>query len=182
LLSKPAFAGFKQDTFYFSGLACSPNSRFIYASCYSKLWQFDTWASDISVSRILIGELTTPPDITQKTRFNQAILAPDGILYIAGTNTHNHLHVINRPNCLGLECDLQQYAIELAAMNKYTIPRIPHYKHWNENDTRETVAVKTPIDNMNRFVKIFPNPTLGQIFWTDQGQNIVRIKVFSPLG
>lgn len=182
LLSQPVFAGFEQDTFYFSGLAYSPNSRFIYASCYSKLWQFDTWANDISASRILIGELTTPPDITQKTRFNQARLAPDGKIYIAGTNTHNHLHVINHPNCLGLECDLQQYAIELTAKNIYTMPNMPHYKYWNENDTCTTVSVTTPKSDKRAMVKIYPNPTSGQISWTGPEEKAVTIRVFNLLG
>ena len=182
MFSNPVNIGFGQDTFYFNGAAFSPNSRFIYASCYTKIWQFDTWASDISASRILIGELNTPPNILEKTSFNQARLAPDGKIYIAGTNSHNHLHIINRPNCYGSECDLQQYAIELAARNKYTMPNMPHYKHWNESDTCETVSTKTPFINYERSVRLYPNPTNTRINVSCFGGNPQLISVFSSVG
>ncbi len=182
LFFNPKYAGFEQDTFYFSGSAFSPNSRFIYASCYTKVWQFDTWASDISSSRILIGELNTPPNITVTTTFNQARLAPDGKIYIAGTNSHNHLHIINRPNCYGPECDLQQYALELAARNKYTMPNMPHYKHWNESDTCETVRTKTPLHDYDHAVHLYPNPTNTRINVSWSGGNPQFMSVFSSVG
>lgn len=158
LFSDPLYIGFGQDTFYFNGAAFSSNSRFIFASCYNKIWQFDTWASDISNSRLLIGELNTPPGIQEKTRFNQARLAPDGKIYISGRISNRHLHVINKPNCYGLECDLQQYAIELAARNSNTMPNMPHYKQWNESDTCETVSSINSIPYSQRSIRIYPNP------------------------
>lgn len=158
LFSNPIHIDFGQDTFYYSGGAFSPNSRFIYACTYNNLWQFDTWASDISASRTLIGELNTPPNILEKTRFNQARLAPDGKIYIAGAGPHKHLHVINRPNCHGLECGLQQYAIELAARNSYTMPNMPHFRQWNESDTCESVSVKTIHKPQRSAIVLYPNP------------------------
>lgn len=158
LLSHPIKIDFGLDTFYFNGVAFSSNSRFIYAPCYTKLWQFDTWASDISASRILIGELKTPPNIPEKTRFNQARLAPDGKIYIAGRVSNKHLHVINRPNCYGLECDLQQYAIELAARNANTMPNMPHFKQWSESDTCKQVGSKEPTRLPEHPIKLYPNP------------------------
>jgi len=177
----PKTIGFGQDTFYEGGVAFSPNSRFLYAAAFNKLWQFDTWASDISASRILIGELNTPPNIPEKTRFNQARLAPDGKIYIAGTGPHKHLHVINRPNCYGLECGLEQYAIELAARNSYTMPNMPDYKHWNENDTCETVSTKTLIFNMPSSIRFYPNPT-GQYLMTEGLEVGDKIEFFDISG
>lgn len=158
LFSNPLNIDFGQDTFYFSGAAFSPNSRFVYTTCYNKIWQFDTWASNISSSRILVAELNTPANIVNKTYFIQSRLAPDGKIYIAGRLSNKHLHVINRPNCLGLECDLQQYAIELAAPNSNTMPNMPHYKQWSENDTCETVSLTNAIQRDRRMIRIFPNP------------------------
>ncbi len=158
LLSQPVFNDFGQDTFYYSGLAFSPNSRFIYTSAYNKLWQFDTWAIDISASRILIEELSTPPSIQVKTQFNQARLAPNGKVYIGGTGEFKHLHVINRPNCYGLECGLEQYALELAGRSHYTMPNMPNYNHWSENDTCETVSTKTIFGNIPSAIRFYPNP------------------------
>jgi hypothetical protein len=158
LLSNPIVIDFGLDTFITNGLAFSPNSRFIYAPCFDKLWQFDMLASDISNSRVLIGELNTPQNIPEKTRFNQARLAPDGKVYIAGRFSNKHLHLINRPNCHGLECDLQQYAIELAAPNSNTMPNMPHYKHWSESDTCVTVSATAPDPLIQGLIKLYPNP------------------------
>jgi hypothetical protein len=183
MFSNPTPVDFGQDTFYFNGAAFSPNSRFIYAPAFNKLWQFDSWASDISASRILIGELNTPPDIQEKTRFNQARLAPDGKIYIAGTFPHRYLHVINRPNCYGLECGLQQYAIELEAPNAFTMPNMPHYKQWSEGDTCETVSIKTVIGDNKLTLHFYPNPTTGVVQWSGLPESEqVAVRVFDALG
>jgi hypothetical protein len=188
MFSNPININSGQDTFYFNGAAFSPNSRFIYAPCYNKLWQFDTWASDISASRILIDNLTTPANISQRTHFIQARLAPDGKIYIAGRGSNKHLHVINRPNCYGLECDLQQYAIELSASNANTMPNMPHYKQWSESDTCETVGTALPPPNEGS-IAFYPNPAQGylagagleigdEIAWIDLSGRTVKTMIW----
>jgi hypothetical protein len=171
-----------QDTFYSNGVAFSSNSRVLYAPCYNKLWQFDTWASDISSSRVLIAELNTPSDIPEKTRFNQARLAPDGKIYIAGTGPHKHLHVINRPNCLGIACDLQQYAIPLAARNSYTMPNMPHYKSWNQADSCESVATIEPSIREERAIQLHPNPAHESLTVNVPKSSQGNLQVFSAFG
>lgn len=188
-LSNPLNIAPDPDTFYFSGAAFSSNSRFIYTPCYNKLWQFDTQATDISGSRILIGELNTPSNIPEKTRFNQARLAPDGKIYIAGTVSNKHLHVINRPNCFGLECDLQQYAIELSARNSNTMPNMPHYKQWSEQDTCEMVSTTKPNYSLQNLIKLYPNPANqyialeglengDKVHWIDVSGRVVKTATY----
>jgi hypothetical protein len=41
------------------------------------------------------------------------------------------------------------------------MPNMPHYKHWNETDTCETVSVKTPINLKPPLVRIQPNPAIA---------------------
>lgn len=154
---------FGQDTFYWAGAAFSSNSRFIYACAYNKLWQFDLLTTDISASRILVGVLNTPPGILEKTHFNQARLAPDGKIYIAGRAPNKHLHVINRPNCSGQACDLQQYAIELAARNTNTMPNMPHFKQWSDTDTCQSVSITTPANLNNAKLQLYPNPAFDEV-------------------
>lgn len=190
LLSNPETIGFGQDTFYFNGAAFSSNSRFIYAPCFKTLWQFDTWASDISESRILIGELNT--NVPIRTRFSQARLAPDGKIYIGGTVTFKHLHVINRPNCLGTDCDLQQYAVPLASNCTFTMPNMPHYKPWSESDSCETVGTALPKGNLKPpSIRFYPNPTQGhlmaegleagdEIEWVDVSGRAVKTAIWQP--
>jgi hypothetical protein len=157
-ISNPLTINFGLDTFYFNGVAFSPNSKFLYVPCYNKLWQFDMSATDISSSRVLVGELNTPSNIATKTRFNQARLGPDGKIYISGTGSFKHLHIIHRPNCYGLACDLEQYAIELAATSTNTMPNMPHYKTWSESDTCQTVSVQQPGGTPSIPFGFYPNP------------------------
>ena len=41
------------------------------------------------------------------------------------------------------------------------MPNMPHYKHWNENDTCETVGTKTLLNNYGHMVELYPNPANG---------------------
>lgn len=158
LFSNPQHISFGQDTFYFNGAAFSSNSRFLYATCYNHTWQYDVLSENIADSRVLVGELSTPPSLPYKTRFNQAQLAPDGKIYIAGIGGFTYLHVIEKPNCFGLACNLQQYAIELAAFSSYTMPNIPHFKHWSNTDTCAVVGA-TESDLLSQSnIRFYPNP------------------------
>lgn len=163
LFFHPLHIDFGQDTFYWAGGAFSSNSRFFYACATRRLWQFDLWASDVSASRILIDTVTAPPDMGYKARFIAARLAPDGKIYIASNSQNAYLHTIHRPNCYGLACDLQQYAVKMPTLNTYTMVNMPHYKHWSESDTCETVGVKV-VKGESREIKVYPNPTSGTLW------------------
>ena len=145
-------------------MAISPNSRFLYATAYSKVYQYDLEAADIAQSRVLIAEHQFPPGLQFQTRFYQARLAPDGKIYISGTNTHNHLHVIHHPNCKGLDAELEQYAIKIPSLNDSTMPNLPHFRNWEVSDTCEIM-----VSNQNRpnkdssNLRIYPNPSNGII-------------------
>ncbi|MCE7924355.1 MAG: T9SS C-terminal target domain-containing protein [Haliscomenobacteraceae bacterium CHB4] len=172
---------FDQDTFVYSGVSFSPNSRFLYACAYTKLWQIDMLAADINSSKILIAELMTPPNITQKTRFVYARLAPDGKIYIASAFAHKHLHVIHNPNCYGTSCNLEQYAIELTATNTHTMPNLPHYKSWNETDTCSVSGVGIPTEVNTQNVVVYPNPFIS-VFSMQGLMPGDKIRVFNLTG
>jgi hypothetical protein len=188
LLSNPIVLDFGLDTFNFNGIAFSSNSRFIYATCYDKVWQFDTWAPNISASRVLVGELNTPVNIPDKTYFIQSRLAYDGKIYIAGRLHNKFLHVINRPNCYGLACDLKQYAIELEAPNANTMPNMPHYKQWSESDTCEMVSSTDIVQQGHRTIILNPNPAYhyvileelesgDEVQWVDISGRVIKTSI-----
>lgn len=182
LITDPVTIDFGQDTFYFSGAALSSNSRFLYALCYTKIWQFDLWATDISASRILIGEINTPSNITTKTYFGKARLGPDGKIYVSGTGSFEHLHIIHRPNCLGAACDLEQYAIELNVSATHTLPNMPHYKKWLETDTCQTVSVVHPNTAQNALVRLSPNPAHQEVNLYVSQCDEAKIKIWNIAG
>jgi len=171
------------DSFNYCGVAFSPNSRFIYTTTQDKLFQFDLNSPNVFGSRILIDELNTPSDIQFKTLLNQALLAPDGKIYIGGANTHNYLHIINAPNCIGQLCNFKQYAMKLPCFNKYGLPNLPIFNNWMASDTCDSVNTKYLINTSK--IEIYPNPFVDEITVNCEAGidftlfNVLGIKIFS---
>lgn len=89
------------------GVEFSPDSNVLYMSLQiaRKIYQYDLTASNIASSETLIANTPTFLGALQ--------LGPDNKIYIANYNTAN-LGVINNPNNIGLTCNLQPNAIDLA--------------------------------------------------------------------
>lgn len=99
------------------GVEFSPNNELLYVSKagVSEMYQFNLTASNIPASMQLIDLVTSfPPQALQ--------LGPDGKIYIAH-NYQNKLSVINNPNIIGLGCNLQEMAVDLAG--KKSIAGLP---------------------------------------------------------
>ncbi len=178
-LSNPIQIGFDKDTFYYSGAAFSSNSKFLYISTFDKVFQFDIQSPNIETSKFLIAELNTPPNISTDTKFNQALLAPDGRIYIGGTSSFNYLHRINNPNCKGAACNLEQYAIETFSYNIYGMPNMPNYINWNEEDECDTTVNILTYPHNNE-LKIFPNPFND--FIHIEGNVSFTIQIYNSIG
>ncbi len=160
-LSNHVNVSFGQDTFNFAGVAFSSSSQFLYATAYTKIYQFDMFADNIEESKYLIGELETPPGTQFKTRFYQARLAPDEKIYISGTNQFNHLHIIHNPNCPESLCGLEQYAIQLnefPTFNSFTMPNFPHFYDWTDSTVCDTILSTSTIPENFKSIEVFPNP------------------------
>ncbi len=154
------------DTIFHTGIIFSPNSKFVYASTFNDVFQFDITDVDILASRVNIASLSTPDTILFPTRFNQGAIAANGKIYIGGTIQYNHLHVIHNPDCKGINSNLEQYAIEINKVPHFSangVPHIPHFRSQPQNIDCDTVNV---ITNTNQIAKqniehyIYPNPFL----------------------
>jgi hypothetical protein len=149
---------YPQDEDYFRGAAFSSNSRFLYISATSKLWQFDLESDNIQESLQLAGEI----DFTQVEpgmgSLYQAKLAPNGKIYIASPGAHTFLSVINRPNCPGILCDFQAHSVELPINNFGGLPNTPHFNIPNTDiECDSIVSITNEWDEKIEF-NIFPNP------------------------
>ena len=164
VLSEPISLSLAADSAFACGLSFSPNSRYLYASTGRKLFQYDVAAPDIAASRILVGEydgfLAPYP-----TTFFQQRLAPNGKIYMAGTNGVKYLHVINNPDGHGLNCEFVQHQLELPTYVAFCLPNVPFVRLFDlEGSVCDTlginggpVAVKDPVDTKVR-VEVYPNP------------------------
>jgi hypothetical protein len=115
---------------FFTGVAFSPSERFLYADDNTHLWQWDLWADNISSSQTLIDTFdgfVQPGWFVMD--FGPLMSPPDGRVYIVpSAGSSKYLHVINRPDLPGKQCDFQQHSIELSVWNARSAPNIPNYR------------------------------------------------------
>lgn len=162
-LSNPIVLEFPNDTINAtSGVAISPNSRFLYVSARKKVYQFDLQAVDIESSKILIAEwdgYTNPA----ATLFYLSALGPDGKIYISSTGSTKNLHVIHNPDMHGLDCNLEQHGIELPSWNFASIPNLPHYANQSTPMDCDSIVNTSSISKSLEKIEVYPNPTKDYI-------------------
>ena len=184
----PAFTTNYQE----GGNAISPNSRFLYVTKRTELWQFDLWAADISESRVLIAEKDTAfkPQSSQEFKsFFNCMLAPDGKIYMCGTGGHRYWNVIHQPNEKGKACDFRQHDIKLPTWNYASIPNFPNYRLYDKAGSPcDTLGINDPtsVEETEKLVphKIYPNPTTGflNIEISTSDFRTTKILIFNALG
>ncbi len=108
------------------GVAFSPNSRYLYASFYYYVYQYDMYSSNIDSTRVLVGEYEPAPGIPASFYVMQ--LAPDNKIYMCGTSSILFLHVIHNPDEYGLACNFQQKAIPLPTYNGSCVSFSPNFR------------------------------------------------------
>lgn len=131
-LSNPVHVPFPNgDVAFAAGVAFSPNSRFLYASTTDHLYQFDFKTEDFVQSKTLIGEyegFVDPEETTTPVNFNQMMATPDGRIFMTCSNGSRYLHVIQKPNEKGLDCDFEQHSIKLPTFHAFATPNFPHFR------------------------------------------------------
>lgn len=115
------------DNPFAGGVAISRNSRFLYVSSYSNVWQYDLWAQDIASTRTLVAIYDGFVDLFE-ARFNLAQLAPDGKIYITANNGIRYLHVIHNPDLPYPYCNVEQHGIETPTYITFGTPNFPNYR------------------------------------------------------
>lgn len=150
------------------GVGVSPNSRYLYASASDSLFQLDLWAPDIQESLTFIEAFDGQP-FPYYSNFYLQQLAPDGKIYIGGTGTHKHLHIIHQPDSAGLACNFQQHGLPLPSFNYISMPNLPHFNMGSTNEPCDWVLNKViePYPASSSFlVTLFPNPAINNFMVT----------------
>ncbi len=136
------------DTSTYAPWACfSPNSRFLYVQNWGeRLYQYDTWAADISASVKLVGVYDGfLGRHNLRTSFNSMTIGPDQRIYMSCGNGTNYLHTIHRPNEPGLACDFRQHDVVLPAHFPFYLPNMPNYRLYSLPGACDTLGVQPPI-------------------------------------
>jgi hypothetical protein len=109
------------------GVAFSENSRFLYISYRTEIYQYDMYSDNLDSSKILIGTYEPTPSGSPATFFMMQ-LAPDNKIYMCATNSIKYLHVIHDPNKYGIDCQFQQSGILLPTKNYSSVSYNPYFR------------------------------------------------------
>jgi len=108
------------------GVGFSPDSHLLYFSDYDSLYQVNLAASDVLNTKKLVAVYDGFVS-GFGTKFGYIIPGPDGRTYVVPPGSTSSMHVINRPNVIGIECNVQQHFIEFP--NPYlNPPNHPNYR------------------------------------------------------
>ncbi len=145
------------DEYNFADGACfSGNSRYLYITATTKVYQFDTQAADIQASRQLVAEIDPDTLAQGMGALATSKLAPNGKIYIVTIGLHRYISTIERPNCLGTLCDFRAHNILLPANNYAGINNLPHFRVPEQTYDCEAVSTVEAVEKIK--VKITPNP------------------------
>lgn len=109
------------------GVAASFDSRYLYVSNNTVLYQFDLHSEDILGSRVTIDTYDGFED-PFPTTFYQMALAPDGKIYMVSTNGVKSLGVINHPELKGISCNFVQHGLKLPAHVLFGSINLPFFR------------------------------------------------------
>lgn len=134
----------------------SPNSRFLYLTTKTVLYQIDMEAADVAASMDTIG-VYDGHLAPYSTFIAHSQLAPDGKIYISGGNASIKYHVINEPDMPGLSCNFAQHSLNIPSPS-ISVPNFPNYRLGALSGACDTFTSVKDIQEKERLLNIFPNP------------------------
>ena len=160
------------DTANSGGVAFSPNSRFLYVSSTTHVYQFDTWATNIQDSKILVATWDGFKELDFfSTNFYNMQMGPDCRIYINSTAGTSFMHVIQFPDLEGEACQLEQRALKLSSFNARTMPHFPNYRLGTTPTYPCDPSIEFPdfptavseVEAAGIEFSLYPNPTSGML-------------------
>lgn len=139
------------------GIAVSPNSRFLYVTTGTTLWQYDLSVSNIEASGQVIYQANQPGE-SIKTTLLEMQITPDNRIFVMPYQNSLTIHAIQHPNMPGLSCGFELDAIKLPVFNYLSLPYFPSFR------LGPLVGIKSDyLGASSASVSITPNPADGEI-------------------
>jgi len=115
-----------------SGVAFSPNERFLYTSSLLELVQYDLQSgSDVfSTAKVVstYNGVTCGDSANSPLYFGQMQLAPDNKIYISMGRQCFGFHLIHQPDKKGAACEAEQNAFEIPTYYFPTMPNVSNFR------------------------------------------------------
>ncbi len=110
------------------GVAFSPNSRFLYLTTHTKIFQYDTQTANPETSRILIDTFDGGQVANQPALFFLPQLGPDGRIYICSGSAIPVMHLIEWPDRAGAAAKVVQRGFPLPTYNAWAMCFFPNFR------------------------------------------------------
>jgi hypothetical protein len=127
-LSNPIFIPIADDADneLSAGLALSADGRYLYAGEVKRVLQFDMQSPDIAGSMTIVAELENV-NCPFQPALSYLELGPDGKIYCRNLNGAYCMHRINHPEREGVDCDVEQNAMNF---EPYAFTNLPHFPNF----------------------------------------------------
>jgi hypothetical protein len=147
-----------------TGIAISPNSRFMYLMTFRSIWQYDLNAIDIEASKIRVaqhdGWYYEILDADVSISFYQSQIGPDGKIYVFSPAGKRAFSVIDQPDMEGLACNVIQHKyvfVDWASVAQP--PRFPNFRLGPiVGSPCDTLTVSTKMPELTGKFVLCPNP------------------------
>jgi WD40 repeat protein len=177
------------DSAICGGVAFSEDSKILYVSSMSYIYQYDMTSSNVLATQtiVAINDTFASPSPPFYTTFFLSQLAPDGKIYVNCGNGTLDMHVVNYPDSLGIVCAVCQHCIHLPSFNAFTIPNFPNYFLGADTTSSICDTVHLGIQNaelkMQDELNLFPNPVSRVLYSTlHQNLKLKSVKVLNVFG
>jgi hypothetical protein len=145
-----------------TGIAISPNSRFLYLMTLLNIWQYDLTSPDIASSKIRVAQNDgwTYGAVNFHLVFYQSQLGPDGKIYVFPPAGRSAFSVIDQPDSLGLACKVLQHRYFFPDWgNVSQPPRFPNFRLGPiVGSPCDTLTVSTKMPELTGKFILRPNP------------------------
>jgi hypothetical protein len=147
------------------GISISPNNRFLYFNKTDSLFQFDMCEENLmSGTYQFIQKYDNFQDLGLfSTNFFIMRDGPDGKIYMTSTGSSHSLHVIEKPDLPGANCQFEQHSLKFTRNIGWDLNYFPNYALYDVSGSLcDTLGIDDPRPvkqiTFNE-VKLYPNPT-----------------------
>lgn len=141
----------------------SSSGRFLYLNNTYEIWQFDTWASDVNASALLIGQWDS---VSTQDFFGlyQMYLMPNGKIIIGNVALNTAFHLIDNPEVRGTGCHFRLNGLPVNTLNAVALPNMINYRLGAlAGSGCDTLTAVQEIAHSSTSIHIQPNPTRDHI-------------------
>ena len=173
----PIFAGDSSST----GLAFSPNGRFLYVTQYTNIYQYDLQDTNQTTAWYYVHGIDTTAGMF--AGYTSIDLAPNGKMYIGNyQGVSRQMSVIDSPDFKGNWCNFCRKCLRSEAVYGYfgTAPTMPNYG----------LGAKAPCWPLgmgeiadNRFeINVYPNPANSILYISYTNPNKLEFELYNTIG